>query len=205
MRPLRLAYASVAILAFVPTSLAGQIPGNIDWPALPGGAGVAIAADVTKGISQDTNKAVYAGARVVMGLPKSAVWFGGGYAGMAAAGDNLVTGGVGFAYALSNFGQNTLSVDAGFGLTKRSGTWIWGAPAGLTLWINTTPQSLARPFIRAHAILADAGSETDVGFSALGGAEFGSASGLGVQLALQWENLDGDNAIVVGGGLSYGF
>ena len=206
MRPLSASIkVVVAALLISPTGLFGQIPGNIDWPVLPGGTGVRGVVDGTQGLNSDSGEALYLGARVLHSRPEWAFWFGGGYAGMAASGDNVATGGVGFSYALSNFGQTTLSVDAGFGLTKRSGTWIWGAPAGLTLWINTTPQSLARPFIRAHAILADAGFETDVGFSALGGCEFGSASGLGFQVALQWETLDGSNTLVVGGGLSFGF
>ena len=204
MRPLSASIkVVVAALVISPTGLFGQIPGNVDWPVLPGGTGMRVGVDGTQGLNFDSGEALYLGGRVVISRPESAFWFGGGYAGMAAAGSNVATGGVGFAYALSNSGQTTLSVDAGFGLTKQSGEWIWGVPAGLTLWINTPPGSVVRPFIRAHAILADAGFETDVGFSALGGCEIGSSSGLGFQVALQWENFSGDNALVVGGSLSF--
>ena len=195
----------VVAAAFVisPTGLFGQIPGNIDWPVLPGGSGVRVGIDGTQGLNGDSGEALYLGARAVVSRPEYAFSFGGGYAGMGAAGDNVATGGVGFAYALTNFGQNTLSVDAGFGATKQFGTWIWGAPAGLTLWINTLANPMIKPFVRAHAILVG-GSGTDVGFSAVGGAEFTLASGLGFQVGLQWETLAGSNALVVGGGLSYG-
>ena len=204
---MRLLSASIKVVvaAFVisPTGLFGQIPGNIDWPVLPGGTGVRVGVDGTQGLNFDSGEALYLGARAVVSRPEYAFWFGGGYAGIGGSGSESATGGVGFAYALTNFGQNTLSADAGFGLTKQSGTWFWGVPAGLTLWINTLPNSMIKPFVRAHAILVG-GSGTEVGFSAVGGAEFSLASGLGFQVALQWETLAGSNALVVGGGLSFG-
>ena len=205
MRPLS-ASIKVVVAAFVisPTGLFGQIPGSVDWPVFPGGTGVRVGVDGTQGLNGDSGEALYLGARAVVSRPEYAFWFGGGYAGIGGSGDEVVTGGVGFAYALTNFGQSTLSVDAGFGATKQSGTWIWGAPAGLTLWINTEGDPTVRPFIRAHGIVVDAGSGTDVGFSAVGGAEFTLASGLGFQVGLQWETLAGSNAVVVGGGVSFG-
>ena len=206
MRPLGTSIKGV-VAAFVisPTGLFGQIPGNIDWPVLPGGtADARVGIDGTQGLNFDSGESLYLGARDVVSQPDYAVSFGGGVAGLTGSEVTMGTGGAGFAYALTNFGQSTLSVDAGFGLAKRSGNWIWGVPAGLTLWINSEGDPTVRPFIRAHGVVIDSGSGTDVGFSAVGGAEFILDSGVGFQVALQWQTVEGNNPLVVGGGVSFG-
>ncbi len=52
MRPL-CASSKTVVAAFVgsPTSLFGQIRGNIDWPVLPRGTGVRIGVDGTHGLN----------------------------------------------------------------------------------------------------------------------------------------------------------
>ena len=189
----------------LPTKGFGQIPGNIDWPARPGGVGARVLVDATRGLNADSGESWFVGGRASLSLPKAAVWIGGGYAGLAAAGDNVATGGGGFAFALSSSGVTTLAIDGGVGLTRQGGQWIWGAPVGFTLWIDPPATSALRPFVRAHGIMVGTGSDTDIGFSGMGGVEIRIPSGPGLHIGLQWEHLDVSDAVVVGGGVSFGF
>ena len=67
MRPLSTS-VKVVVAAFVisPTGLFGQIPGNVDWPVLPGGTGTRVDVDGTQGLNSDSGESLYLGARAVI-------------------------------------------------------------------------------------------------------------------------------------------
>ena len=193
---------AVILVASWARPVIAQIPGNVDWPASPGGTGVTVGADARRGLNSDSGKSLYVGSRVQLHLRRSALWIGGGYSGISAPATDLVTAGAGFAFALAGYGSLTLAVDGGVGTTRTSGTWLWGAPVGLTLWIDPSASSVIRPFLRTHGLLVGAGRQTDKGFSALAGAEIRTSSGVGLHVALQWEDTRGNQPLGVGAGFS---
>ncbi len=201
--PLR-SLSLVVLSLMAPVGALAQVPGNIDWPAETGGTGVVVALDASRGLNFGSGQSLYTGARLTFGMPRAAVWFGGGYAGLAGAGDNVATGGAGFALELSESASAQLSLEAGFGFGRKYGSWIWGVPAGVTVRFGRTG-SPAKPFVRAHGIVSGgAGSGTEVGVSGIGGVEVRLAGGMGFHLALQMEKLGEEEALVVGGGISVG-
>jgi hypothetical protein len=195
---------SLPLIAVGVGEATAQVPGNIDWPAATGGDGVAVAVDATQGLNLGSGESLYLGARVLMGMPRAAVWVGGGYGGLAGAGDNVGGGGAGFALQLAESGVTSLSLEAGVGFGRQFGSWIWGVPAGLTLWL-IPEASRAKPFVRAHAVAAGGGgSGTEVGGSGMAGVEVVLPNGMGLHLALQFEKLGFEEALVIGGGVAFG-
>lgn len=201
---LRTFFTSVGLTLLWGMNAAAQIPGNIDWPVGAWAEGTVVAVDATQGLNFDSGESLYLGARAVFGLPEATVWLGAGYAGLSGAGDNIGTGGAGLALPLAESNATRLSLEAGFGVARKSGSWIWGAPAGVALWFGPADAPV-RPFVRVHGIVGGgAGSGTDVGASGIGGIEARLDSGVGLHLALQWEKLGEGEALVIGGGVSFG-
>ena len=191
----------VAAAALGVFPLSAQIPGNIDFPVRPGGAGLGAVVDVSQGLNLGSGESLYAGGRIIASLPRSAVWVGGGYAGMGSGEDNIATAGGGVAVALAQTGAATVSIDVGAGVAKPGGLLLLGVTAGPTLWLDLPGVPLT-PFVHAHGLLVRSDGLTDLGVSALGGAKLEFPALPDVHVAMQWEHADGVDAVVIGGGFS---
>ncbi|MDH5761243.1 MAG: hypothetical protein OEZ65_16890 [Gemmatimonadota bacterium] len=202
-RFLTLGAALALVLAITP--LAAQIPGNVDWSVRPGGEGVVFAGEAARGLNYDSGESLFAGVRIASLQERSAVWFGGGYAGMAGAADNAVSLGGGLSYVLASPTGMTLAADGGVGIGRRSGSWDWVVPAGLTLWIDPAPDAAVHPFVSARGFVTGrSGYGEDVGFSAVGGAQVRLPGGPAFHVALEWEIADGQKPLGIGLGMSVG-
>ncbi len=184
-----------------------QLAGDVVW-GVPGGVGVTVAGNFSRGLNDESGKTNFFGGRAVLGLPMFSVWAGGG---AVQNGDTEVTFGGGAAVSVIKGPMLPVgvSLQAGLGYFSVAGFTTLTVPAGPVVTINVpSPAVDVTPWVhpRVHIQRVSNGtSDTDFGFGASAGVNVTLPMGFGGQVAVDWMTI-GDPSVkplMVGIGAHY--